>query len=300
MQRRCQLLIYMLGILLCPFLFAASIAIPQLNARVTDLTQTLNAQQTATLDQQLASLEQRKGSQLAVLIVPSTGDESIEQFAIKVVDQWQLGRKGVDDGVLLLVAKDDKKVRIEVGRGLEGALPDVVSSRIIREFILPAFRQGDFVGGIDAGVAKISAVIDGEALPPAATAPAAAAPFKILGLEPLTLAGILFAGFILSQIGGRWLGRGGVAAVSGFAAISTGTPITLALLLGIGMALTLSIVTSRLFIELIGLVLSHQSGRGGGFNHRGGYGGGGFGGGGGGGFSGGGGGFGGGGASGGW
>ncbi|WP_288843099.1 YgcG family protein [uncultured Deefgea sp.] len=293
MQRRCQLLIYILGILLCPFVFAASIAIPQLNARVTDLTHTLNAQQTATLDQQLASLEQRKGSQLAVLIVPSTGDESIEQFAIKVVDQWQLGRKSVDDGVLLLVAKDDKKVRIEVGRGLEGALPDVVSSRIIREFILPAFRQGDFVGGIDAGVAKISAVIDGEALPPAAaTAPDAAAPFKILGLEPFTLAGILFAGFILSQIGGRWLGRGGVAAVSGFAAISTGTPIMLALLLGMGMALTLSIVSSRLFIELIGLVLSHQSGRGGG----------GFGGssGGGGGFRGGGGGFGGGGASGGW
>ncbi len=273
------------------------VAVPALTTRVTDLTQTLSAEQTAALTQQLLTLEQAKGSQLAVLMVPSTGDESIEQYGIRVVDQWKLGRKGVDDGVLLLVAKNDKRVRIEVGRGLEGALPDITSVRIIREFILPAFRQGDFAGGVQVGVEKISSVIQGEALPPpsgskaggGATASTDVQELSLFGLNPVILLLLLVGGFILSQIAGRWIGRGGVAAASVLAAIVSGTPVLLAMLFGVGMALVLMLVSSHLFIQILSLFLQSRGG-GGSFG----------GGGGGGGFSGGGGGFSGGGASGGW
>lgn len=274
------------------------IAVPPLSQRITDLTQTLNAEQIAALTAQLASLEQAKGSQLAVLIVPTTGDESIEQFGIRVVDAWKLGRKGVDDGVLLLVAKNDRTVRIEVGRGLEGALPDVTAFRIIREFIVPAFSQGDFAGGITVGVEKISSVIQGEVLPPPKASArygaqtgnqAGMEEFTVLGFHPLTLGLMLLGGFILSQIAGNWVGRGGVTAVGTAAAIASGTPLLLALAFGVGMAILLTIVSSRIFLEILSLFL-HS--RGGGFGGGSGGGGGGFGGGGGG--------FGGGGASGKW
>lgn len=273
---------------------AEIVAVPPLSQRVTDLTQTLSSEQITALTAQLARLEQAKGSQLAVLIVPTTGDESIEQFGIRVVDVWKLGRKGVDDGVLLLVAKSDRTVRIEVGRGLEGALPDVTAFRIIREFIVPAFSQGDFAGGINVGVEKISSVIQGEALP----APKASArygtsgtrgtqsgveEFSVLGFHPLTLGLMLLGGFILSQIAGNWVGRGGVTAAAAAAAFATGTPIWLALAFGGGMALLLTIVSSRIFLEILSLFLQSRGGGGGG-----------------GGFGGGGGGFGGGGASGKW
>ncbi len=294
MQRLCALLFILLGICFSNILLAAQVAIPKLDYRVIDFTQTLNTEQIASLTQQLSSLEQAKGSQLAILMVPTTGDETIEQYSIRVTDEWKLGRKGIDDGVLLLIAKDDKKVRIEVGRGLEGALPDVITSRIIREYITPEFSKNDYAAGIQAGVDRISKVIQGEPLPAPTSYQESAQITTIFGLQPMMLAGMLFAGFILSQIGGRWIGRGGVAAMSGVAAITTGTPVIMALLLGLGMAIVLSIISSRIFIELVGLFLSHSGsgGRGGG--------GGGFSGGSGGGFSGGGGGFGGGGASGGW
>lgn len=299
MQRLCALLLTLMGIFISSILFAAQVPIPRLDSRVTDLTQTLSPEQIATLTQQLSSLEQAKGSQLAILMLPTTGDDTIEQYGIRVTDEWKLGRKGIDDGVLLLIAKDDKKVRIEVGRGLEGALPDVISSRIIREYITPEFRRNDYAAGIQAGVDRISQVIQGEPLP-APIANNSSSQFRtIFGLQPMMLAGMLFAGFILSQIAGRWIGRSGIALVSGYAATTTGTPLIMALLLGMGMAVVLSIITSRIFIELVSLLLTHSGSGGrssGGFHG----GGGGFSGGGGGGFSGGGGGFGGGGASGGW
>lgn len=141
--------------------------IPALKARVTDLTGTLSAEQQARLEGRLAAFEQQKGAQLAVLLVPTTQPEAIEQYSIRVVEQWQLGRKGVDDGVLLLVAKQDRKLRIEVGYGLEGALNDATARRIIAEIITPRFKAGDFGGGIEAGVENIVAVIDGEPLPAA-------------------------------------------------------------------------------------------------------------------------------------
>jgi uncharacterized protein len=140
--------------------------IPKLSARVTDLTGTLTAGQQTALDQKLASFEAAKGVQLAVLIVPTTQPETIEEYSIRVVDQWKLGRKGVDDGALLIVAKDDHKVRIEVGRGLEGVLTDALSNRILEETLKPAFRQGGFYGGIDAGLDQMMKLIQGEPLPP--------------------------------------------------------------------------------------------------------------------------------------
>ncbi len=143
--------------------------IPPLTARVTDLTNTLDAQQKQTLESELQALEQRKGAQIAVLIVPTTEPEDIAQYAIRVFDQWKLGRKGVDDGALLIVAKNDRRVRIEVARGLEAAIPDAAVARIIREYITPRFRAGDFYGGIHDATGALTKLVDGEELPPPLT-----------------------------------------------------------------------------------------------------------------------------------
>ncbi|MCL7715100.1 TPM domain-containing protein [Stenotrophomonas mori] len=139
--------------------------IPPLDSPVVDTTGTLDAAQRQALVQQALALQQRKGSQLQVLIVPSTRPEDIAQYATRVMEQWGLGRKGVDDGVLLLVAKDDRRVRIEPGYGLEGAIPDAVANRVIQEYLAPPFRDGDYAGGIAAASAVLAGLIDGEALP---------------------------------------------------------------------------------------------------------------------------------------
>jgi uncharacterized protein len=144
---------------------AAEVAVPPLTGRVVDQTATLSGDELAALTQAIRNLELRKGSQIAVLIVPTTQPESIEQFSIRVAEAWKIGRKKIDDGALLVIAKNDHKLRIEVGYGLEGALTDVTARRIIDEVITPKFRSGDFAGGISAGVARIIAVIDGEPLP---------------------------------------------------------------------------------------------------------------------------------------
>lgn len=144
----------------------ADVAVPELTAHVTDETATLTSEQRAALEQTLQAFETKKGSQISVLIVPTTQPETIEQYSMRVVEQWKLGRKRVDDGVLLIVAKDDRTLRIEVGYGLEGALTDATSNRIIDETIVPRFHQGDFYGGIVAGIDNIMSVVDGEPLPP--------------------------------------------------------------------------------------------------------------------------------------
>lgn len=141
------------------------VAVPRLTSPVTDLTGTLGRDWVVSMQQRLLALQQRKGSQIAILMVPSTGEDSIEQFATRVFEQWRLGRQGVDDGVLVLVAKNDRTLRIEVGYGLEGAIPDVVAGRIIRETMVPAFRTGDFAGGIEGAVNVLERLIDGETLP---------------------------------------------------------------------------------------------------------------------------------------
>jgi uncharacterized protein len=144
---------------------AADVAVPPLTGRVVDQTGTLSGSDISSLTQTLKDFETRKGSQIAVLIVPTTAPETIEQYSIRVAEAWKIGRKKIDDGAILLVAKDDRKLRIEVGYGLEGALTDVTSRRIIDEIITPKFRSGDFAGGISDGVDRIIGVVDGEPLP---------------------------------------------------------------------------------------------------------------------------------------
>ena len=144
---------------------ASPAAIPPLDAPVVDTTGTLDAATVQRLDAQARALQQRKGSQLQVLVVPSTQPDSIEQYAVRVFEAWKLGRKGVDDGVLLLVAKDDRAVRIETGYGLEGAIPDIAAGRVIQEYLVPKFRAGDYAGGIVDATAQLVKLVDGEPLP---------------------------------------------------------------------------------------------------------------------------------------
>jgi uncharacterized protein len=164
---RAVLLATLLGFVLPAF---ALVAVPQLTGRVVDQTGTLSSGDIAQLTQTLADLERTKGSQIAILIVPTTDGEPIEQFSLRVAEAWKIGRKKVDDGALLVIAKNDRHLRIEVGYGLEGAIPDVTAKRLIDEVITPKFKSGDFAGGISAGVARMIGLINGEKLP--APAPA--------------------------------------------------------------------------------------------------------------------------------
>lgn len=266
----------------------AETAVPPLRARVTDLTGTLTAEQRATLERELAEFEARKGSQIAVLLVPTTEPETIEQYGIRVGEAAKVGRKSVDDGAILIVAKNDRALRIEIGYGLEGAIPDAVAKRVVSEVIVPFFKQGDYYGGIHAGVQRLMRLIDGEPLPP----PSARDP-SWTGIEqalPFAFIAVFVLGGILRAIFGRLLGAvaaGGIATfVIWFIASS------LAVAAGLGLLV---------FLFTLILGLPARGGYGGWANRRGGFGsgwgGGGFGGGG---WSGGGGGFGGGGASGRW
>ncbi len=206
--------------LFAPIFAMADVAVPPLKAHVTDLTATLSADQTAALEAKLAAFEQRKGSQIAVLLVPTTQPETIEQYSIRVVDQWKLGRKGIDDGALLLLAKDDRALRIETGRGLEGVMPDAIGKRIISDDVVPLLKQGDFNGGINAGVDRMIKVVDGEPLPP----PKAAGPGGVADFassDVLVSGGLLavFLAGILRSLFGRFFGSlvaGGIAGGAAF------------------------------------------------------------------------------------
>jgi uncharacterized protein len=144
----------------------ADVPVPPVKARVTDLTGTLSAQQKSELEARIAAYESRRGSQLAVLMLPSTKPEEIEQYAIRVAEAWKIGRKGVDDGLILVIAKNDRRLRIEVGYGLEGVIPDSAARRVIDERITPRFRDGDFYGGVRDGVDQLIKLAEGEKLPP--------------------------------------------------------------------------------------------------------------------------------------
>ena len=290
------------------------LSVPALGARVTDQTGTLTAAEKRELESQLADFEQRKGSQIAVLLVETTAPESIEAYTIRVAEAWKLGRgivkgKSVDDGLLVLVAVRDRRIRIEVGYGLEGVIPDATARRIIAESISPRFRSGDYFAGLKAGLADIEARIAGESLP---------APWDAgsrsdsgdstrtdaedaIGIVPLLLFAFV-AATILSSIVGRFLG----ASAGGVGAGLLGYPLLGSTLLSVGagvlvFVLVLFIAPTSRRVRRVG---RHTYNDGpvhlpGGWGRGGGFGGGGLGGGGGG-FSGGGGGFGGGGASGGW
>ena len=261
---------------------AALVPVPALTAPVTDLTGTLTPEQTAALDQELRAFAAQKGSQIAVLMVPSTAPEAIEQYSIRVTDAWKLGRKGRDDGVLLLVAKDDRALRIEVGYGLEGAIPDAIAKRLIAEVITPQFKQGDYFGGLQAGVQQIMKLIDGEKLPPPRAAAHPEGGMASTQTAFFLLIAAVFVGSALRATLGRTVGSG----LAGLIAGGVGWWLIGSLLLGVGMGL------AAFFAVFSGVRFGGGPG---------GFGGGGFGGGSGsGGFSGGGGGFGGGGASGRW
>ncbi len=255
----------------------AEVAVPPLTGRVADQVGLLQPDQQAALASRLATFEQQKGSQIAVLIVPTTQPESIEQFAIRVVDQWKLGRKGVDDGLLILLAMEDRSMRIEVGYGLEGVIPDAVAKRVIAEIMTPYFRQGDFYGGLNAAVEQIIALIDGEPLPaPAVKSTASGGSFE--DMLPLLLFGAIAVGGVLRAIFGRFVGGAIGGGAVGMLVWFLGGGLLFALVLGI--------------VAFIMTMSGGMGGLGGGGMGRSGMGGGGF--------SGGGGGFGGGGASGRW
>ena len=286
------------GWLLSLLLFACSLAvaeqpIPPLAAHVTDLTGTLAGDQEATLDAKLAAFEREKGPQIAVLIVATVRPETIEQYALRVVEAWKLGRQGIDDGALLLVAKDDRRMRIEVGYGLEGALNDATAKRIISETIVPHFKQGEFYAGIEAGVDAMLKVVAGEPLPapdeqgrgPAEVGASFETVLVAGGILVLIVAGAVRAILVLRAIFGRFLAAGIVAVGAGVIASLMFSSLLVALLIGV-LAFLLALV-----VDMSGVSGAFSSGGSwGGGRRRGGSGG----------FSGGGGGFGGGGASGGW
>jgi uncharacterized protein len=209
----------LVALLLCwPFAASAQVAVPSLSGRVVDQTGTLSAGDIESLTQRLKSLESRKGSQVAVLIVPTTQPETIEQFSIRVAEAWKIGRKKIDDGALLVVAKNDRKLRIEVGYGLEGALPDVTARRIIDEVIVPRFRTGDFAGGISAGVDRIIRVIDGEPLPaprPEASHNSDPGPLFDIIFSPFGFLGYIAVAAFMRNLLGRLLGSGITAGIVG-------------------------------------------------------------------------------------
>lgn len=151
-----------------PAAVAKSADIPEFSSWVVDTTGTLDAATKTQLEQRLEELNKTKGAQLAVLVVPTTGSTDLESYALQAFEQWRIGRKSVDDGILFLIAKDDRKLRIEVGYGLEGAVPDLLAGRIIREQVTPRFKQGDYSAGIVAGVDSLITLINGEDLPPPA------------------------------------------------------------------------------------------------------------------------------------
>ncbi|MGA8009159.1 MAG: TPM domain-containing protein, partial [Thiomonas sp.] len=207
---RYRLALWLAALLWSGFAVAAQTAlapVPALTSPVTDLTGTLTPDQTATLDQELRGFAAQHGSQIAILLVPSTAPEAIEQYSIRVVDAWKLGRKVQDDGVLLLVAKDDRTMRIEVGYGLEGTIPDAIAKRIIAEVITPQFKQGDYFAGLQAGVQQIIKLIDGEQLPrPKTTGGAGRSSTQELGF--LVLIGAVVIGSMLRTVLGRSVGAG--------------------------------------------------------------------------------------------
>lgn len=267
------------GCLLAVFaLYAwAQIAVPALMRPVTDLTATLSTEQIATLENRLAAFEAARGSQIAVLMVPTLEGEDIAQFGIRVADQWKIGREKVDDGVILIVAKDDRDMRLEVGYGLEGPIPDAIAKRVIAETITPSFKAGDYYGGIEAGVAQVMRLVEGEALPP----PVSGAREDDDAVFGFLVMGGVIGGWLLSTLMSR-PAAGGLAA---FGSVAAG-----AVLMGFNLLLLI------IAVFVFAAVASGFSGGGGWSSGRGG-GGGGFGGGS---WGGGGGGFGGGGASGSW
>ena len=192
---------FALALVLCAAAAARALEVPYLSGRITDDAGILSAAAVRDLSETLGRHEAKTSNQIAVLTVASLEGEPVEDYAVRVAKAWKLGRKGKDNGVLLLVAPRDHRMRIEVGYGLEAALPDIVCGRIIRDEITPAFRRGDFDGGVRAGVAGIVRTLEGGA----ASGPTGVAPSRERGLECMVekdlTARILIGAFIFGIIG---------------------------------------------------------------------------------------------------
>jgi uncharacterized protein len=257
---------FVLALALCwASLAAADVAVPALTGRLVDLTGTLSSDEIAAQSQRLQDLEKRKGSQVAVLIVPTTQPETIEQYSIRVAEAWKIGRKKIDDGALLVVAKNDHKLRIEVGYGLEGSLTDVTARRIIDEVIAPRFKSGDFAGGIAAGITRIIAVIDGEPLPAPAPEASHGQDLDWIGyfnpLNPFVIIGYFAIGGILRHLLGRLLGSAAAGGVIGAFAWYLAGSIAAAALVGMIISVLTFFADS---IMAASQAAGRQAGRGGG------------------------------------
>jgi uncharacterized protein len=216
--------------------------VPPLEARVTDLTGTLSADARAALERKLEAFEAEKGSQIAVLLVATTAPESIEQYSLRVAEAWKLGRAGVDDGVLLLVAVQDRRARFEVGYGLEGAVPDALARRIIAETLAPRFAEGDYAGGLTAGLDALIGLIRGEPLPPAE--PSASPDVEPWAALPVLLVFAAFLAPLFRRLFGTLFGSAALGAGAGvivwlvssvlFAALAVGAMVFVFALAGIG------------------------------------------------------------------
>jgi len=283
-------LLFILLVLFVP-LHVSALDVPPLRGHVNDYAGVLSPSAAQKLESQLASFAQTDSTQIVVLTVPSLEGDSLEDFSIRTAEAWKIGQKGKDNGAILIVAKEDRKIRIEVGWGLEGKLTDLVSGRIIRNEIAPLFRDGNFDGGIERGVSSIMAVVKGEySATPNGNQPEKRGAPPVFGLFIFFLVACVFLGAISKLLGGL--------------AGAVGLPVIASLTFP-GLAGLVLIVIAVIGF-LVGLFVTFLFGGGGGFGRSGGgpFLGGGFGGGSyggsGGGFSGGGGGFGGGGASGDW
>jgi uncharacterized protein len=301
--------IQLLGVLVL-FLFAPALSnaleVPPLRGRVNDYAKLLTQERALALEARLEKFERETGHQIAVLTIPSLEGDSLEDFSIRVAENWKIGKKGFDNGAILLIARDDRKLRIEVGYGLEGVLPDAIASRVIREVITPRFRSGDYGGGIEAGVDSILKITSGEKLPERgrpASGPTASQGASLITILMITAMLALFIGMTRRRLVGGALGGAASGLVTTlFASGGLGLVLLPALIVGALLgAVGAALGTGTAGNQWVGRPRSRRGDWGGGV-FPGGFGGGGFGGGGGGGggFSGGGGGFGGGGASGSW
>ena len=245
--------------------------VPPLSARVIDQTATLTAPQAAALEAKLAAFEAEAGPQIVLLLVPGTAPEDIAAYAQRVADTWKIGRREVGDGVLVVVAKDERAVRIEVAKALEGAIPDLAARQIIDQALVPAFRQGDMAGGLNLAIDRLAARIRGEGLPaPAARGVSAgregALPLQELGL--LVFGGVLALGGLLSAVLGRGPGSLITAVAAGGVAWWLGAGLLLAILAAVVALVVVGLVGVG---NVLRLLLSARGGGGGGGRGGGGF-----------------------------
>ncbi|HSE89959.1 MAG TPA: TPM domain-containing protein [Candidatus Binatia bacterium] len=302
--RKARMFFAGLALLLAPTILSLAMAldVPPLRGRINDYAGLIPTDRARALEERLARFEAETGHQIAVFTIPSLKGDSLEDFSIRVAETWKIGKKGFDNGAILLVARDDRRLRIEVGYGLEGVMPDAIASRIIREVITPRFRSGDYAGGIEAGVDAILKITKGETLPERtrpAPGPTASQGASLITILMITAMLALFIGMTRRRLLGGTVGGAASGLVTSlFASGGLGFVLLPALIVGALLgAIGAALGTGSAGNQWVGRSRSRRGDWGGG-TFPGGFGGGG--GGGGGGFSGGGGGFGGGGASGSW